>query len=110
MNQNNTDSSFLCVTCFKKELSITQSIELGPGDYSDERTLQTIQCGNCGFEGIAFYEESRQGNIDGDSHHHFGYKVSKEVYDAVNKAIKNNYKNIDVYTLFSGVEFFRMSK
>ncbi|MBA3463822.1 MAG: hypothetical protein H0T46_27950 [Deltaproteobacteria bacterium] len=61
---------FQCPTCANPTLEITESVELGPGDDDDERSLQLITC-PCGLTGAAFYRESRRGS--GESWHHEGF-------------------------------------
>lgn len=80
----------------QKTLKTTHSLELGPDHRSDERTLQTIECSNCSFKGIAVYEESRRGSFDSESWHHDGYRVPIEVFEEVKKAILNNNTDIDL--------------
>jgi len=68
---------FPCPKCSEpKSLSITLSFELPPDNRSDEITLQIVECSQCGFAGIAVYEESRRGALDAESFHHTGYCVS----------------------------------
>ena len=69
-------------------------MELGPDDYSDERALQTIECTNCDFQGVAFYEESRRGR--NESWHHNGYIVNESTFKIIQEAIKSEFKDIDV--------------
>ena len=74
-----------CPACEQPALTVTASRELGPDERSDERSLQVVRCGVCGFGAIAFYEESRRGA--GESFHHDGYYAPAEVVDALEKAL-----------------------
>jgi hypothetical protein len=65
-------------------LAIAESVELGPGDDDDERSLQVIAC-PCGFEGAGFYRESRRGS--GESVHHTGYRTTPEQLAEVRAAM-----------------------
>lgn len=55
-------SDFICPRCAAPTLSITDVMELGSDDDNDDRTIQTIACSACAFEGIAWYEASRRGS------------------------------------------------
>ncbi len=81
--------SFQCPECSSPgSLTITSKIELPQDSRSDEITLQVIQCGTCGFAGLAVYEESRRGSLDSDSFQHFGYHVDAADLQAVKEKIK----------------------
>lgn len=94
--------NYTCPGCMKKDLKITHSMELGPDHRSDERSLQTIECSNCGFKGIAVYEESRRGAFDSESWHHDGYRVPIEVFEAVKEAVLNNTAGIHLESYTGG--------
>ena len=66
---------FLCPECSFRKLNIISKIELGPDNRSDEIMLQIVKCYQCDFSGIAIYEESRRGSLDGESFQHYGYRV-----------------------------------
>jgi hypothetical protein len=84
------DVSFLCPECSRRgSLNITLSIELPPDSRSDEITLQTVKCSDCGFEGIAVYEESRRGSLGSESFSHTGYHLSKGDLGNLRKTIKS---------------------
>ena len=69
--------AFLCPKCSNpRSLRIASSLELPPDSRSDEIALQIVECVQCGFTGVAVYEESRLGALDADSFHHTGYHVS----------------------------------
>ena len=87
-------AKFICDDCKSKALVINKSMELGPDDQSDERSLQTISCLTCGFQGIALYEESRRGR--GESWRHYGFKVTVSVYESILEAINCNNVAIDI--------------
>jgi len=79
---------FLCPIYSEKSLRITSKIELPPDSRSDEIALQIVECSQCGFAGIAIYEESRRGALDSDSFDHTGYRVSVADLEALRKTIK----------------------
>jgi len=79
---------FTCPKCSTRSaLRITGSLELPSDARSDEITLQIVACEQCGFAGIAVYEESRRGSLDSDSFDHTGYRVSARDLAALRKAI-----------------------
>jgi hypothetical protein len=81
---------FLCPQCSRHgSLRITLKIELPPDSRSDEITLQTVRCADCGFAGIAVYEESRRGALDSESFQHVGYEVAKNQLRELRKAIRS---------------------
>ena len=81
---------FLCPECSRRgSLKIALSIELPPDSRSDEITLQTLECSDCGFEGIAVYEESRRGSLGSESFSHTGYHLSKGELGNLRKAIRS---------------------
>ena len=69
--------AFKCPACEGGSLKIELSMELPPGDV-DETSVQMVKCENCGFRGIAVYEESRRGSMSSDSFWHMGFEVSDE--------------------------------
>jgi C4-type Zn-finger protein len=82
--------AFVCPACSRQgSLKIVRSIELPPDSRSDEITLQIVQCSDCGFAGIAVYEESRRGPLDSESFHHTGYHVSKSQLGDLRKAMRS---------------------
>ena len=50
------------------------AMELGPDDFSDERSVQIVECRGCGFVGVGLYEESRRGS--GERVHHAAYDTT----------------------------------
>ena len=81
---------FVCPECSRHgSLKITLSIELPPDSRSDEITLQTVECSDCGFAGIAVYEESRRGALGSESFHHTGYHLSKSELRDLRQAIRS---------------------
>lgn len=96
-------AKFICDDCKSKALVIKKSMELGPDDQSDERSLQAIVCLTCGFKGVALYEESRRGR--GESWRHYGFKVTSSVYESVLEAINCNDMAVDI-TIINNVECF----
>lgn len=80
---------FLCPECNHPQLNITNKIELGPDSRSDEIMLQIIKCFQCGFYGIAVYEESRRGSLNNESYSHFGFRVSPADLQALRELIKH---------------------
>jgi hypothetical protein len=79
--------SFICPECGGKTLAIEGSLDLGADDRYDERALQVISCGSCGFTGAALYEESRRGSLGSESVDHAGYAVPEDVAAAVRDAV-----------------------
>lgn len=78
--------SFFCPQCRSSQFSleIRRSLELPSDARSDEITLQLVSCTNCGFSGIALYEESRRGALDQDAFTHTGYQVeAKALHELV---------------------------
>ena len=79
---------FTCPQCSTPSaLSIVHRLELPSDSRSDEITLQIVECAQCGFAGIAVYEESRRGSLDSDSFDHTGYRVSARDLAVLRKAI-----------------------
>lgn len=77
---------FLCPECSTpRSLKISLKIELPPDSRSDEIALQVVKCFQCGFAGIAVYEESRRGALDTESVDHAGYYVSADDLKAVSE-------------------------
>lgn len=81
--------AFQCPNCQKAELNITFNLEIPSDAHNDEITLQVIRCGACGFAGLANYEESRRGRFDSESWHHWGYFVTAEEVQRIERAIAN---------------------
>jgi hypothetical protein len=80
---------FLCPECSSHgSLRISLKIELPPDSRSDEICLQIVKCSDCGFEGIAVYEESRRGRLDEESVQHTGYRATKGDLQSLRKAIR----------------------
>ncbi len=80
---------FVCPECSRHgSLNIVLSIELPPDSRSDEITLQTVECSDCGFTGIAVYEESRRGALGSESFSHTGYRLSKSDFGDLGEAIR----------------------
>lgn len=86
LNKENK-KNFVCPMCKNNKLIIEKSIELGPDARNDENSLQAIKCGNCGFHGVAYYQESRRGA--GESWEHTGYPMQnkhfQQLLDQLNK-------------------------
>ncbi len=73
----------ICPDCQANPLKITQSLELPSDIRNDEITLQIVHCDECGFHGLAVYQESRRGALDSESWEHEGYRVSEEDFQTV---------------------------
>ena len=67
--------AFYCPLCESGSLKILKAIDLKPDSRSDEIVLQVVGCSQCGFKGLASYEESRRGALDSESWDHTGYQV-----------------------------------
>jgi hypothetical protein len=70
--------AYHCPNCEFDALDAVFAMELPANNTDDETTLQTIQCGNCGFSGIAIYRENRWGALDRESWDFRGYELSDE--------------------------------
>ena len=80
---------FQCPDCSNpRSLRITSRLELPPDSRSDEISLQIIQCRNCGFAGLAIYEESRRGSLDSEIVNHIGYHVHAQDLEILKAMIK----------------------
>jgi hypothetical protein len=77
-----------CPLCFHSTLKIADRIELPPDSRSDEIALQIVTCSQCGFAGIAVYEESRRGALDSESVDHVAYRISPADLQAIRAAIR----------------------
>ena len=79
MTVDKEGTGFVCPDCSRPDsLHIELSLSL-PGDSrSDEICLQTVACADCGFDGLAVYEESRRGALDSESWDHSGYRLDDE--------------------------------
>jgi hypothetical protein len=79
--------SFFCPQCrfSQPSLEIRSSLELPSDARSDEITLQIVACTNCGFSGLALYEESRRGALDEDAFTHTGYRMEAKALHELEK-------------------------
>jgi len=80
--------ALICLECEKPAFKVIASAELGPDHRSDERSLQVLGCGSCGFRAVGLYEESRRGASD--SFHHSGYRAPRGVVDALERALADH--------------------
>jgi len=81
---------FTCPDCSRPgSLRITLRIELPPDSRSDEITLQVVECSDCGFAGIAVYEESRRGSLGSETWNHTGYHLPKAELRDLRKMMKS---------------------
>jgi hypothetical protein len=69
-------------------LKIVQTLVLPPDSRSDDIILQVVKCGQCGFKGLAVYEESRRGALDSESWSHTAYRVASQDLKSVAAAIR----------------------
>lgn len=79
--------AFKCPACEGGSLKIELSMELPPSEV-DETSVQMVKCEDCGFRGIAIYEESRRGSMSSDSFRHVGYEVSDENLQLVESGLR----------------------
>jgi hypothetical protein len=79
---------FQCPEC-QGTLRITARLELPPDSRSDEITLQTVRCQDCGFAGIAVYEESRRGALDAESVDHRGFRIGAADLRALRRQMRS---------------------
>jgi hypothetical protein len=116
--------AFTCPRCQRHGgLEIKHRLELPRDARSDEITLQVVRCGQCGFEGLAVYEESRRGALDGESWSHTGYEADKEGIRAFKRAVRScpkrgdprctcaaheRYGQRNAYGRWTGLELFEL--
>jgi Zn ribbon nucleic-acid-binding protein len=82
--------AFQCPQCLTRDsLSITLAMQFPPDNRSDDITLQVVRCSNCGFQGLAVYEESRRGAWEHESWDHTGYQVGPEVLENLAEVLKS---------------------
>ena len=89
---------FVCPDCLRPgSLQITQSIQIAPDSRSDDIVIQVLACNQCGFRGLATYEESRRGTLTSEAWNHTGYRVAEEAVQAMSAAINQcpNPKDVD---------------
>lgn len=80
--------AFRCPMCQTPDsLLISRSLDLPPDSRSDEIALQIVCCSQCGFEGLAVYEESRRGVLDSESWDHTGYRAAAKDLADLRKGI-----------------------
>jgi hypothetical protein len=79
---------FRCPECSHSSLKIERRIELPPDSRSDEIALQIVTCSQCGFAGIAVYEESRRGALDSESVDHRAYRTTPADLKIIRQAIR----------------------
>lgn len=82
------DIPLICPKCSEGTLKISSSIELVPDSRSDEISVQITRCPQCGFTGLATYEESRRGALNGESVAHREYYVSTTNLTALRQLIQ----------------------
>jgi len=70
--------SFVCAECNHNSLKIMFTLELPPTADDDEIALQLLSCGECNFQGLAVYRESRHGSLDSESWQHKGYVLGEK--------------------------------
>jgi hypothetical protein len=81
--------SFQCPQCLaSSSLEINWSLSLQPDCRSDEICLQVIACTQCGFSGLAVYEESQRGPLDTQHWDHTGYRAALSLVQAVEQAVR----------------------
>ena len=62
---------------------------LPPDNRSDDIILQVVSCSQCGFSGLAVYQESRRGAMDSESWEHIAYQVPVSDVKAISSAIRS---------------------
>ena len=80
---------FRCPACSTRSLLILSALEVKPDSRWDEITLQTLGCTQCGFTGVAVYQESRRGALDAEIVHHDGYSVDLADRQRLERAIRH---------------------
>ena len=78
---------FKCPACEKNSLQGEMGMELPPSGDSDEVGVATVKCENCGFRGIAVYEESRRGSLAGLTRS-FLYELSEKDLQFIESGIR----------------------
>jgi hypothetical protein len=79
--------SFVCAECNHNSLKIMFAFELPPTPDDDEIALQLLSCGDCNFQGLAVYRESRHGSLDSESWQHLGYVLSEKSMSRLMRAM-----------------------
>ncbi len=80
--------SLICPGCKKNTLKVVDSIEFLPDGFHDEISLQVIRCGECEFQGLSVYRESRRGAWDSESWINDGYIVNETDFQTVANAVR----------------------
>ena len=80
--------TFICPRCCGISLKINSSIELPPENRSDEITVQTFRCSECGFAGLGIYEETRRGRLNSELVHHRCYYLEDSTLVSIEKMIR----------------------
>jgi len=79
---------FSCPDCrFPARFEIASSLELPPDTNWDEISMQIVRCANCGFCGVALYQESRRGAFGKSLIVHQGYAVALQNIGILEQAI-----------------------
>jgi len=79
----------ICPDCQANPLKIIHTLELPSDVNNDEICLQTVRCGQCGFQALAVYRESRRGALDSESWVHEGYRVSGDDFQIIHELIQS---------------------
>jgi hypothetical protein len=80
--------AFSCPECASPaSLVITSGLELAPDANWDEISVQILRCANCGFCGVALYQESRRGAFGDSLVVHQGYAVALQNFRILEQAI-----------------------
>jgi hypothetical protein len=81
---------FRCPQCHRKDtLEIHDSIQLQADSRSDDILVQLVGCEQCGFQGLAVFEESRRGSWDTESWEHTGFQLAADELERIAAAIRN---------------------
>jgi hypothetical protein len=79
-----------CPVCsIDRSLKIVLAMALPPDNRSDDIILQVVRCSQCGFRGLAVYQESRRGALDSESWEHIAYQVPTSDVKAISSVIRS---------------------
>lgn len=82
-------AKFWCPKTNGYTLEIVHSVSVTPTNpLSSDELIQTVQCSESGFRGIALYAESRAGALEDDAPNHDAFAVDDESYAAANELLE----------------------
>ena len=70
------NKAIVCPDCAaESRFNFIATMELGPGEFSDETAFQLLECAQCALKIAAVYEESRRGRLRSETVSHKGYRT-----------------------------------